>query len=136
MLPEGIFKIPERAMGIWGKSTTINQNFVHIFFLFLVASKHFTIPISYYFATLYGRVYFTKKQIFDTLTISEIFHSKACYIFNVLQQERNLFRHHFELQCYLLRIKTHEIFYIPEIQYSSRRNETCSRITLLIRKYI
>ena len=48
-LPEGIFKIPEREMGIWGKSTTINQNFVHIFFLILVTSKHFSIyPITLY----------------------------------------------------------------------------------------
>ena len=30
-LPEGIFKIPERAMGIWGKSPIKNPNFIHIF---------------------------------------------------------------------------------------------------------
>ena len=32
VLPDGIFKIPDRAMGIWGKSLKKNPNFVHIFF--------------------------------------------------------------------------------------------------------
>ena len=34
-VPEGIFKIPERTRGIWPKIHEQNQNFVHIFFLFV-----------------------------------------------------------------------------------------------------
>ena len=47
-VPSGIFKIPSGrglAMGIWGKSTTINQNFVHIFFLILSDIKTFPLYI-------------------------------------------------------------------------------------------
>ena len=61
VLPEGIFKIPERAMGIWGKSTTINQNFLHLFFLNPGDIKTSLYGISNYLASLYGQVYFTKK---------------------------------------------------------------------------
>ena len=41
VLPEGIFKIPERAMGIWIKSPIKNPNFVHIFFHLYLISKPF-----------------------------------------------------------------------------------------------
>ena len=71
MLPEGVFKIPERAMGIWGKSTTINQNFVHIFFLILVTSKHFSIyPITLH---LYMDEYTLLKKYLDSLCLAGVF---------------------------------------------------------------
>ena len=72
VLPEGIFKIPERAMGIWGKSTTINQNFVHIFFLNPGDIKTI-LYISNYFASLYGQAYFTKKIYIDSQCLAGVF---------------------------------------------------------------
>ena len=71
VLPEGIFKISERAMGIWGKSTTINQNFVHIFFLILVTSKQFSIyPITLH---LYMDEYTLLKKYLDSLCLAGVF---------------------------------------------------------------
>ena len=44
-LPKGIFKSPERAMGMWVKCPIKNPNFVHIFFLTPVLSHIKTIRI-------------------------------------------------------------------------------------------
>ena len=63
--PKIIFKIPEHAMGFWGKSTAINQNFVHIFFLILLSSKRLLY--------LYMNEYTLLKKYLDSLCLAGVF---------------------------------------------------------------
>ena len=65
VLPKIIFKIPEQAMGFWGKFTAINQKFMHIFFFILLTSKRLLY--------LYMNEYTLLKKYLDSLCLAGVF---------------------------------------------------------------
>ena len=94
VLPEGIFKIPERAMGIWGKSTTINQNFVHIFFLILSDIKTFPLYIlSFQFKLIvfYKGVLWPENNNCKNFPILQSIHTGNADLGAIHNQKMNIF---------------------------------------------